>query len=285
MLFRNLSQMALASMPSCFALSSSISNASASSPAAASSARAAAGGLTLQVRPLTAHFPTPRILASVRCTPTVKAGAPADFSCGWGASRDSGLLGRRVVFGLIGAEAASQRLSGFRKETFAAASVKEKSIHDFIVKDISGKDVDLSIFKGKVLLVVNVASQCGLTTGNYTELTQLHKKYRDQGFEILAFPCNQFGGQEPGNNEQIKEFACSRYKAEFPVFDKVDVNGPNTSPVYTFLKASKGGILGDNIKWNFGKFLVDKNGQVVERYAPTTSPLQLESDIKKLLNA
>ncbi|KAF9623249.1 hypothetical protein IFM89_000738 [Coptis chinensis] len=96
------------------------------------------------------------------------------------------------------------------------------------------------------------------------------------GLEILAFPCNQFGGQEPGSNSEIKQFACTRCKAEFPIFDKVDVNGPSTAPVYQFLKSSAGGFLGDLIKWNFEKFLVDKNGKVVERYPPTTSPFQIE---------
>ncbi|KAL6606773.1 hypothetical protein ACP70R_042426 [Stipagrostis hirtigluma subsp. patula] len=153
-------------------------------------------------------------------------------------------------------------------------------------KDIDGKDVPLSKFKGKALLIVNVASQCGLTTSNYTELSHLYEKYKTQGFEILAFPCNQFGAQEPGSNPQIKQFACTRFKAEFPIFDKVDVNGPNTAPIYKFLKSSAGGFLGDLVKWNFEKFLVDKNGKVVERYPPTTSPFQIEfKDIQKLLAA
>ncbi|KAF5189686.1 Glutathione peroxidase [Thalictrum thalictroides] len=158
----------------------------------------------------------------------------------------------------------------------AYASVAEKSIHDFTVKDIDGNDVPLSKFKGKALLIVNVASKCGLTSSNYTELSQIYDKYKTQGLEILAFPCNQFGSQEPGSNSEIKKFACTRYKAEFPIFDKVDVNGPNTAPVYQFLKSSAGGFLGDLVKWNFEKFLVDKNGKVVERYPPTTSPFQIE---------
>ncbi|GLJ42246.1 hypothetical protein SUGI_0874400 [Cryptomeria japonica] len=157
------------------------------------------------------------------------------------------------------------------------------SVHDFTVKDIRGNDVDLSIYKGKVLLIVNVASQCGLTNSNYKEMNELYAKYKDQGVEILAFPCNQFGGQEPGNNEQIVEVACTRFKAEFPIFDKVEVNGGNAAPIYKFLKSSKGGFFGDSIKWNFTKFLVDKDGNVVDRYAPTTSPLKIEKDIKKLL--
>ncbi|XP_047324083.1 probable phospholipid hydroperoxide glutathione peroxidase [Impatiens glandulifera] len=167
----------------------------------------------------------------------------------------------------------------------SSASQNAKSVHDFTVKDARGKDVDLSIYKGKVLLIVNVASQCGLTNSNYTELTKLYEDYKDKGLEILAFPCNQFGGQEPGNNEQIIEFACTRFKAEYPIFDKVDVNGANTSPIYKFLKSSKGGFLGDDIKWNFSKFLVDKDGNVVNRYAPTTSPLSIEKDIKELLTS
>eukprot|EP00262_Sarcandra_glabra_P022040 TRINITY_DN956_c0_g1_i2.p1 TRINITY_DN956_c0_g1~~TRINITY_DN956_c0_g1_i2.p1 ORF type:complete len:171 (-),score=36.35 TRINITY_DN956_c0_g1_i2:158-670(-) len=160
---------------------------------------------------------------------------------------------------------------------------KPGSIHEFTVKDAKGNDVDLSAFKGKVLLIVNVASQCGLANSNYTELSQLYEKYKDKDFEILAFPCNQFGGQEPGNNEQIVEFACTRFKAEYPIFDKIDVNGENAAPVYKFLKSSKGSIFGDSIKWNFSKFLVDKDGHVVDRYAPTTSPLCIEKDVKKLL--
>nr|XP_043629059.1 probable phospholipid hydroperoxide glutathione peroxidase [Erigeron canadensis] len=166
-----------------------------------------------------------------------------------------------------------------------AAAATGKSLYDFTVKDIDRKDVPLSKFKGKVLLIVNVASQCGLTSSNYSELSQIYNKYKDQGLEILAFPCNQFGFQEPGSNDQIKQFACTRFKAEFPIFDKIDVNGPFTAPIYQFLKSSTGGLLGDLVKWNFEKFLVDKNGKVVERYLPTTSPLQIEKDIRKLVAA
>ncbi|CAA2950599.1 probable phospholipid hydroperoxide glutathione peroxidase [Olea europaea subsp. europaea] len=158
-----------------------------------------------------------------------------------------------------------------------------QSVHEFTVKDAKGDDVDLSIYKGKVLLIVNVASMCGLANSNYTELSEIYQKHKDQGLEILAFPCNQFGSQEPGTNEEIQEFVCTRFKAEYPVFDKVDVNGSNASPIYKYLKSSKGGIFGDSIKWNFSKFLVDKDGHVVDRYAPTTSPLSIEKDIKKLL--
>ncbi|KAL1569067.1 putative phospholipid hydroperoxide glutathione peroxidase [Salvia divinorum] len=171
----------------------------------------------------------------------------------------------------------------FLSRAMATQSTPPKSIHEFTVKDAKGNDVDLSIYKGKVLLIVNVASQCGLTNSNYTELTKLYEKYKDQGLEILAFPCNQFGSQEPGTNEQIQEFACTRFKAEYPIFDKVEVNGANAAPIYKYMKSVKGGLFGDSIKWNFSKFLVDKEGNVVDRYAPTTSPLSIEKDIKKLL--
>ncbi|KAL6214736.1 hypothetical protein ACLB2K_014168 [Fragaria x ananassa] len=166
----------------------------------------------------------------------------------------------------------------------------EQSIHEFIVKDTKGNDVDLSIYKGKVLLVVNVASKCGFTDTNYTQLTELYGKYKDKGFEVLAFPCNQFLKQEPGTSTDAIEFACTRYKAEYPIFKKIRVNGPNTEPVYKFLKASKPGFLGSRIKWNFTKFLVNKDGIVIGRYSPITSPLSIESlfpftqdDIKKAL--
>ncbi|XP_059593829.1 probable glutathione peroxidase 5 isoform X1 [Vitis vinifera] len=158
----------------------------------------------------------------------------------------------------------------------ASQSGSEKSIHEFRVKDYKAKDVDLSVYKGKVLLVVNVASKCGLTDSNYTQLTELYNKYKDRGFEILAFPCNQFLKQEPGSSEQAQEFACTRYKAEYPIFHKVRVNGPDAAPVYKFLKAHKSGFLGSRIKWNFTKFLVDKEGTVLARYGPTTAPLTIE---------
>ncbi|KAJ8526914.1 hypothetical protein K7X08_029391 [Anisodus acutangulus] len=167
--------------------------------------------------------------------------------------------------------------------TMASQSNKPQSVYDFTVKDAKGNDVDLSIYKGKALIIVNVASQCGLTNSNYTDMTELYRKYKDQGLEILAFPCNQFGGQEPGSIEDIQQMVCTRFKAEYPIFDKVDVNGDNAAPLYKFLKSSKGGFFGDGIKWNFSKFLVDKEGHVVDRYSPTTAPASMEKDIKKLL--
>ncbi|KAI3681939.1 hypothetical protein L2E82_50248 [Cichorium intybus] len=160
---------------------------------------------------------------------------------------------------------------------------EKKTIYDFTVKDAKGNDVDLSIYKGKVLLIVNVASKCGLTNDNYAELNQIYLKYKEKGFEILAFPCNQFGAQEPGSNEEIADFVCTRFKSEFPIFDKIDVNGDNAAPVYGFLKTGFYGILGGDVQWNFAKFLVDKNGLPVDRYYPTTSPFTVERDIQKLL--
>ncbi|KAH6804350.1 glutathione peroxidase 2 [Perilla frutescens var. frutescens] len=150
------------------------------------------------------------------------------------------------------------------------------SIYELTVKDIHGNDVPLSNYQGKVLLIVNVASKCGLTQSNYKELNILYDKYKDRAFEILAFPCNQFASQEPGTNEEIEEAVCTRFKADFPIFDKIEVNGKNTSPLYKFLKSEKGGLFVNAIKWNFTKFLVNKEGKVVERYAPTTSPLAIE---------
>jgi len=156
------------------------------------------------------------------------------------------------------------------------------SIYDFTMKDISGKDVDLSTFKGKVLLVVNTATGCGFTP-QYEGLEKLYKTYKDQGFEILDFPCNQFGHQAPGTEDEIHEFCQMHYDVSFPQFSKIDVNGKNEAPLYTYLKKEKGGILGRNIKWNFTKFLVDREGNVIDRYAPTTTPESIEDKIKELL--
>lgn len=204
----------------------------------------------------------------------------------------SSVFGHRLAGSLLGVTlgnaAASPSVRAMDTGVSAsAAQVKSgSSIYDFVVTDIDGKDVEMSKYKGKVLLIVNVASACGLTTTNYKELAEIYSKYKGQDFEVLAFPCNQFGGQEPGSNEQIKEFACTRFKAEYPIFNKIDVNGSQEAPLYKFLKSQKGGgMLGDSIKWNFAKFLVDKNGNVVDRYAPTTPPSKIEKDIKKYLSS
>ncbi|GLJ42247.1 hypothetical protein SUGI_0874410 [Cryptomeria japonica] len=164
-----------------------------------------------------------------------------------------------------------------------SSSEGQTNVHDFTVKDIRGNDVDLTIYKGKALLIVNVASECGLTTSNYKEMNELYAKYKQQGLEILAFPCNQFAGQEPGDNEQIAEVACNRHKFFTIRPTQVEVNGDNAAPIYKFLKSCKGDLLGDNIEWNFTKFVVDKDGNVVDRYDPEISPLSIEKDIKKLL--
>lgn len=162
--------------------------------------------------------------------------------------------------------------------------VKMNSVYDFIVRDIDGKEVSLSNYKGKVLLVVNVASYCGYTK-QYSGLESIYRKYKSKGFEILAFPCNQFGNQEPGTNEEIKQFCSSKYDITFPLFDKIDVNGDGTHPLYIYLKNEKPGVLGTkDIKWNFTKFLIGKDGKVVERYGSNKTPEEIAPDIEKLLN-
>jgi len=157
------------------------------------------------------------------------------------------------------------------------------SLYDLSVDDIHGKPVKLSRYKGKVLLIVNTASKCGYTP-QYKGLEALHGKLHAKGLEVLGFPCNQFGAQEPGTEAEIAEFCELNYGVTFPMFAKVDVNGAKTSPLYKHLKEAKPGLLGSEaIKWNFTKFLVDRDGKVVERYAPQAEPKDLEADIRKLL--
>lgn len=157
------------------------------------------------------------------------------------------------------------------------------SIYDFEAKNINGETVSLSQYQGKTLLIVNVASKCGFTP-QYKEMEEIYRQYKDQGLEILAFPCNQFGAQEPGDAEEIKNFCSLNYDVSFPMFHKVDVNGDNTAPVFSFLKESLPGILGSKaVKWNFTKFLVDKNGNPKARYAPTDKPTDILKDIKEIL--
>ena len=158
-----------------------------------------------------------------------------------------------------------------------------KTVYDFNVKDADLNEVSLSEYQDKVLLVVNVASQCGLTP-QYKGLQELYEKYNSNGLEVLGFPCNQFKGQEPGTNEEIQFFCTEKYNVSFKIFDKIDVNGPNADPFYDFLKNEQPGVLGTkNIKWNFSKFLVNKDGKVIKRYSPTTKPEDIESDIENLL--
>ncbi|RZC93958.1 hypothetical protein C5167_016652 [Papaver somniferum] len=214
----------------------------------------------------------------------------------------------------------------------SSSSFLEESVYDFTVKDKTGNDVDLSIYKGKVLLFVNVASNCGLTDVNYTQLSEIYTKYKDQGLEVLAFPCNQFLKQEPKSAQEVEQFVCTRFKAEFPVFHKVmnerlfaswccvvielnriqfvskqlgeldnnivksisegvlvglkvRVNGTTAAPVFKFLKSKSPGSLGSRVKWNFTKFLVDREGRVIGRYAPTTPPFAFEKDIQNALES
>ncbi len=156
------------------------------------------------------------------------------------------------------------------------------SFYDFKVKTISGTDVSLSAYKGKVVLVVNTASKCGLTP-QYEGLEDLYQQYGAEGFVILAFPCNQFLGQEPGTAEEIQEFCTTKYNVTFPLFEKVKVNGDDTHPLYVFLK-TKQALEGKNdIRWNFEKFLIDRKGNVVKRFSPKTKPEDLKTDIKALL--
>lgn len=156
-------------------------------------------------------------------------------------------------------------------------------IYEINVLDIDGNEVNLSTFKNKTLLIVNVASKCGFTS-QYAGLEKLYKTYKDQNFEILAFPCNQFGAQEPGDAEEIKNFCSLTYDVTFKLFKKIDVNGDNTHPLFKLLKSRLPGLMGtESIKWNFTKFLVDKNGAFIKRYGPNETPSMIEKDIVKIL--
>ena len=155
-------------------------------------------------------------------------------------------------------------------------------IYDFKVRNAQGEEVPMTEFKGKVLLIVNTATGCGFTP-QYEGLQKLYDKYKDRGLEILDFPCNQFGHQAPGTEQEIQEFCTLKYKTTFPLFAKIDVNGENADPLFVYLKTQQGGFLGDDIKWNFTKFLISRDGTVVDRYAPVTKPESIESDILKLL--
>jgi glutathione peroxidase len=150
------------------------------------------------------------------------------------------------------------------------ASAADSSIQTIPLKDIDGKDTSLKAYEGKVLLVVNVASRCGLTK-QYKELQALHEKYKDQGFAVLGFPCNDFGAQEPGTNDEIKIFCTEKYSVSFPMFDKLHVKGAEQHPLYTALTGKDGTFPGD-VKWNFGKFLIGKDGKPLERFEPKTTP-------------
>ena len=157
-----------------------------------------------------------------------------------------------------------------------------KTVYDFTVKDRKGAEVSLSEYRGKVLLIVNTATGCGFTP-QYVGLQELYDKYRDQGFEILDFPCNQFGNQAPGSDDEIHEFCVGRFSMTFPQFSKIDVNGKDEDPLYTWLKSQKGGALGSKIKWNFTKFLIDRQGNVVARFAPNKEPKDIDAKVAELI--
>ena len=158
------------------------------------------------------------------------------------------------------------------------------SLQDFSATTLDGHDVDLSAYAGQVVLVVNTASQCGFTP-QYEGLQKLHEKYGEQGFTVLGFPCDQFGNQEPGGEAEIGAFCQKNYGVSFPMMSKVEVNGDDAHPLYQWLRSEKGGLLGGKIKWNFTKYLVGKDGQVIDRYAPTTKPEKISGDIEKALRA
>ncbi|KAL7690668.1 putative glutathione peroxidase, Thioredoxin-like superfamily [Plasmopara halstedii] len=168
------------------------------------------------------------------------------------------------------------------REVYNLAAEEAKSFYELKDFDMNKKEVSMEDYKGKVVLVVNVSSKCGLTPTNYPELQQLHERYQEQGLVVLGFPCNQFAGQEPGTHEEIMEFV-KEYNVTFPLFEKHDVNGANARPVFTYLKAKLPGTFGNYIKWNFTKFLVDRNGQPFKRYGPKELPFSFEEDIKELL--
>lgn len=160
-----------------------------------------------------------------------------------------------------------------------------KSVYDFTATRIDGSEVSLADYRGKVLLIVNTASKCGFTP-QFDGLEKLYKKYGNQQFEVLGFPCNQFGGQDPGNNEEIAGFCQLNYGVSFPMFAKVDVSGTLAHPLFKHLKHAAPGVFGsESIKWNFTKFLVDQHGNVVQRYAPMTTPKDIDEDIADLLQS
>jgi glutathione peroxidase len=157
------------------------------------------------------------------------------------------------------------------------------SIYDFHAKTIDGSDQSLEEYRDQVLLIVNVASKCGFTP-QYTGLEALHRKLHPRGFSVLGFPCDQFGRQEPGNEQEIRSFCTTKYDVTFPLFSKIEVNGPETHPLYKYLKHSQPGILGSEaIKWNFTKFLVDRNGEVVKRFGSVDKPEAIEGEVSALL--
>jgi glutathione peroxidase len=156
------------------------------------------------------------------------------------------------------------------------------SIYEFRAKKMNGQEICMEEYKGKVVVIVNTASKCGFTP-QFKELEEIYKEYKEQGFEILGFPCNQFKNQDPANNEEINNFCQLNYGVTFTMFEKIDVNGEEAHPLYKFLQNETKGILGGKIKWNFAKFLINRQGEVIQRYAPITSPGKMKKDIENLL--
>jgi len=157
------------------------------------------------------------------------------------------------------------------------------SIYDFRAKDIDGNDISLEKYRGNVILIVNVACNCGFTDTSYKQMQALYNKYESDGFRIAAFPSNQFAGQEPGSESDIKKFVTEKYEVTFDLFSKINVNGNEAHPMFNYLKSKQGGFLTDGIKWNFSKFLIDRQGQPIKRYGPTDKPFGFEDDIVKAL--
>lgn len=161
-------------------------------------------------------------------------------------------------------------------------STGPRTIADFDARSIDGREIDLAAYAGQVVLVVNTASQCGFTP-QYQGLQQLHDRFADRGFAVLGFPCDQFGHQEPGSDDEISGFCERNFGVTFPLFSKIEVNGTDAHPLFQWLRAEKGGLMGDRIKWNFTKFLLGRDGTVIGRYAPTTKPERIAADIERAL--
>ena len=180
-------------------------------------------------------------------------------------------------------KSAADGKAGTAPAKIAKGKTMSVNVYEFSAKALDGKDINLSSYKGDVLLIVNTASQCGFTP-QYKGLEELHNKYKERGLKVLGFPCNQFGNQEPGDSSQIASFCKKNYGVDFQMFEKIDVNGNNAHPLYKYLTAAAPGALGtEAIKWNFTKFLVDRQGKIVKRYAPSVEPSQIATDIDKVL--
>lgn len=175
--------------------------------------------------------------------------------------------------------------NGFRRlyQSSSSAAAAKKTLYDFKVTDIKGNELNLASLKGNVVLVANVATKCGFTANNYAQLKEFDEKYYEKGLRILLFPCNQFGGQEPGDNQTVCHY-IGGISEHFLVTEKVDVNGSNTNPVFAWLKEACPGFLVNSIKWNFTKFLINRQGEPIKRFAPNEDPKSFESDVESLLN-